>query len=321
MNKYKYSILVTGASGFIGRGLINKLISMEYNVIGLVRKKSNINSSQLYSEVLIDDISGDISKINISKIDIIIHLAALTHSKVKNYQDYLNVNVKGTENIVNLGVKISTKLIIMLSSIKVNGEGFRKNNIKYSEKCNPQPNDFYGKSKLASENILKELCKNNNISYVILRPPIIYGNGVKGNLLNLMKYLDNNVPIPIIKSNNIRSMLSLNNLIEALVMIINNKNTYNDIYLISDNTEVNTKHLYYTLSKKLNKKLYTFTINKYLLKILLWPIGKSYLVEKISNSLIINNDKVKRALNWAPSVSFEEEISNMVEGYIKNNEK
>ena len=68
MNKYKYSILVTGASGFIGRGLINKLISMEYNVIGLVRKKSNINSSQLYSEVLIDDISGDISKINISKI-------------------------------------------------------------------------------------------------------------------------------------------------------------------------------------------------------------------------------------------------------------
>ena len=321
MNKYKYSILVTGASGFIGRGLINKLISMEYNVIGLVRKKSNINSSQLYSEVLIDDISGDISKINISKIDIIIHLAALTHSKVKNYQDYLNVNVKGTENIVNLGVKISTKLIIMLSSIKVNGEGFRKNNIKYSEKCNPEPNDFYGKSKLASENILKELCQNNNISYVILRPPIIYGNGVKGNLLNLMKYLDNNVPIPIIKSNNIRSMLSLNNLIEALVMIINNKNTYNDIYLISDNTEVNTKHLYYTLSKKLNKKLYTFTINKYLLKILLWPIGKSYLVEKISNSLIINNDKVKRALNWAPSVSFEEEISNMVEGYIKNNEK
>ena len=117
---------------------------MEYNVIGLVRKKSNINSSQLYSEVLIDDISGDISKINISKIDIIIHLAALTHSKVKNYQDYLNVNVKGTENIVNLGVKISTKLIIMLSSIKVNGEGFRKNNIKYSEKCNPEPNDFYG---------------------------------------------------------------------------------------------------------------------------------------------------------------------------------
>jgi len=321
VNKYKYSILVTGASGFIGRGLINKLISMEYNVIGLVRKKSNINSSQLYSEVLIDDISGDISKINISKIDIIIHLAALTHSKVKNYQDYLNVNVKGTENIVNLGVKISTKLIIMLSSIKVNGEGFRKNNIKYSEKCNPEPNDFYGKSKLASENILKELCQNNNISYVILRPPIIYGNGVKGNLLNLMKYLDNNVPIPIIKSNNIRSMLSLNNLIEALVMIINNKNTYNDIYLISDNTEVNTKHLYYTLSKKLNKKLYTFTINKYLLKILLWPIGKSYLVEKISNSLIINNDKVKRALNWAPSVSFEEEISNMVEGYIKNNEK
>ena len=93
-----------------------------------------------------------------------------------------------------------------------------------------------------------------------------------------------------------------------------------DVY-VTDNTEVNTKYLYYTLSKKLNKKLYTFTINKYLLKILLWPIGKSYLVEKISNSLIINNDKVKRALNWTPSVSFEEEISNMVEGYIKNNEK
>tara|TARA_B100000676_G_scaffold90017_1_gene89767 strand:- start:1528 stop:2493 length:966 start_codon:yes stop_codon:yes gene_type:complete len=321
VNKYKFNILVTGASGFIGKSLIKKLISMNYYVIGLVRKKSVLNRSPFYSEVLIDDIGKSLSNINISQIDIIIHLAAITHDYNKKYEDYLNTNVNGVTNIVNLGAKISAKLIIMLSSIKVNGEGFYQNNIKYNEKSIPQPSDFYGKSKLESENILIEQCKKNNISYVILRPPLIYGDGVKGNLLNLMKYIDRNIPMPIIKSKNIRSMLSINNLIEALVKIINNKNTHNDMYLISDNIPVSPKNLYNNISKNLNKKLYTFTINKYLLKIFLWPIGKSYLIDKISSSLIIDNTKIKKALKWTPSVSFDQEVKNMVKGYIKKSGK
>jgi len=103
--------------------------------------------------------------------------------------------------------------------------------------------------------------------------------------------------------------------------IINNKNTHNDMYLISDNIPVSPKNLYNNISKNLNKKLYTFTINKYLLKIFLWPIGKSYLIDKISSSLIIDNTKIKKALKWTPSVSFDQEVKNMVKGYIKKSGK
>ena len=321
MNKDKYNILVTGASGFIGKSLIIKLISKGYNVIGLVRNKSTIRKYKLYREIIIEDISGDLSEVYENKIDIIIHLAAITHSYSKNYDDYLNTNVDGTKNIINLGIRTKAKLIIMLSSIKVNGEGFSRNDKKYSENCIPKPLDFYGKSKLASEKILIKKCKDNNISYVILRPTIIYGKGVKGNLFNLMKYINRGVPLPIINSNNIRSMLSLNNLIEAIYLLINNHNAYNETYLISDNTNVNTMQLYYTISKNFNKKLYTFKINKSLLKTLLWSLGKSNLIDKISYSLIVDNTKIKTALNWSPNISFEQEINNMVKGYLKTNDK
>ena len=315
MNKNKYIILVTGASGFIGRELIKKLLTEGHKVIGLVRKNINIFNSESYENLLVNDISQVVSISHIKKIDIVIHLAAKTHSQNNNYKDYYKTNVLGTESIINLAVKKNVKFILMLSSIKVNGEGFSNNKIEYTEKSQVLPKSAYGISKLESENILIKNAIKNNISYVILRPPLIYGKGAKGNLLKLIKHIEKGLPLPFISGENKRSFLSLNNLIDAIIRILYNTNTHNSVYLICDDIAVNPEDLYSVIANKLNKKLMKIKINKKLLQILLWPIGKSRMVEKISNSLIIDNSKIKNTLGWKPRITLDDDIHNMVKGY------
>jgi len=320
LNKNKYTILVTGASGFIGKPLIKQFLKEGHKVIGLVRKKSNYFNSNLYEDFLIKDIAEDFSNSKFKKIDIIIHLAAITHSKYRNYNEYKKTNVSGIKNIIDFGIKSNVKKIIMISSIKVNGEGFIDNKIKYSENSPLNPKDAYGFSKLESEKILIKQCIKNNISYIILRPSLVYGAGVKGNLLNLMKYIDKGIPLPLLSSNNKRSMLSLNNLINAIIIALYNKQAHNNIFLVSDDISISTEDLYVAIAEKLNKKLYTIKINKILLKLFLLPLGKIRLLEKISNSLIIDNTKIKKQLGWESIISFDDEIKNMVEKYKKSNE-
>ena len=321
MNKNKYIILVTGASGFIGRELIKKLLTEGHKVIGLVRKNINIFNSESYENLLVNDISQVVSISHIKKIDIVIHLAAKTHSQNNNYKDYYKTNVLGTENIINLAVKKNVKFILMLSSIKVNGEGFSNNKIEYTEKSETLPKDAYGISKLESENILIKDSIKNNISYVVLRPPLIYGKGAKGNLLKLIKHVEKGLPLPFISGENKRSILSLNNLIDAIIKILYNTNSHNNVYLISDDIPVNPEDLYSVIANKLNKKLVKIKVNKKLLQILLWPIGKSRMVEKISNSLIIDNSKIKNTLGWKPRITLDDDIHNMVKGYKNFNEE
>jgi len=321
VNKNKYIILVTGASGFIGKELIKKLLAEGHKVIGLVRKNINIFNSKSYENLLVNDISQGVSISHIQKIDIVIHLAAKTHSQNNNYKDYYKTNVLGTENIINLAVKKNVKFILMLSSIKVNGEGFSNNKIEYTEKSETLPKDAYGISKLESENILIKDSIKNNISYVVLRPPLIYGKGAKGNLLKLIKHVEKGLPLPSISGENKRSILSLNNLIDAIIRILYNKNSHNNVYLISDDIPVNPEDLYSVIANKLNKKLVKIKVNKKLLQILLWPIGKSRMAEKIFNSLIIDNSKIKRTLGWKPRITLDDDIHNMVKGYKNFNEE
>jgi len=143
------------------------------------------------------------------RIDYFYHLAAKTHDRTNNDDEYFRVNVLGLKNILSYVSKLKISKIIMLSSIKVNGEGFNTNDKVYSIHSKLNPKDAYGRSKLEAENLLKEFCKINNINYVILRPPLVYGAGVKGNLSSLMNLIDKNIPMPIVKTNNMRSLISL----------------------------------------------------------------------------------------------------------------
>ena len=312
MHKKKHNIIVSGASGFIGKSLITKLIEDGHHIFGLVRSPISYFNSVYYTNVLIDDISSNIDFDENLNIDIIYHLAAKTHSVSNSYKEYYDVNVLGLKSILNLSNKLKIKKIIMLSSIKVNGEGFKSNHKFYSEQSVEKPLDNYGISKLAAENILKKHCGNNDISFVILRPPLVYGIGVKGNLKTLMSYIDRNIPLPIINTKNKRSLISLRNLVSALIILAHNDNAKNKTYLVADDVPISVEDLYKNIAKVMNKKLFIMKFYSFFFKILLWPLGKSRLVEKISNSLIVDNIKIKKETDWKPTISMMDEFKYMI---------
>ena len=312
MHKKKHNIIVSGASGFIGKSLIRKLNEDGHRVFGLVREPINCFKSECYTNILIKDISNNIDFDKNFKIDIIYHLAAKTHSISNSYQEYYDVNVIGLQSILNLSNKLSIKKIIMLSSIKVNGEGFASNDNFYSDNSLEKPMDNYGISKLEAENLLKNHCRNNNISFVILRPPLVYGKGVKGNLKKLISYIDRNIPLPVINTENKRSLISLRNLVSALIIVKDNDNAKNKTYLVADDIPISVENLYKKIAKVMNRKLFIIKFYSLFFKILLWPIGKSKLVEKLSNSLIVDNTKIKKETDWKPTISMMDEFKYMI---------
>ena len=313
MIKKKYNILISGASGFIGMMLIEELLSKGHNVYGLVRKNINRFNDESYTNILLEDIT---KKINFSKninIDYFYHLAAKTHDKTNNKDEYYRVNVEGLKNILTCLIKLKINKIIMLSSIKVNGEGFLNNDKVYSHNSKENPLDFYGKSKLEAEILLKKFCKTNKINFIIFRPPLVYGAGVKGNLSSLMHFIDKNIPMPIVRTKNLRSLVSLTNLVDALIIIGLDNQITNKTYLIADDKPISVEELYKKIASSMNKKLFLIILPSKLLKILLWPIGKAKLVDKISSSLIIDNTEIKKDTNWKNKLSLSEELKNMID--------
>ena len=313
MNKIKYNIAVSGASGFIGRALITKLIKEGHQVFGLVRNKITGYDPIYYKNILVEDISKNIVFDEKIKIDILYHLAAKTHSKSNNYKEYYDVNVLGLKSLLNISKPLKIKKIIMLSSIKVNGEGFLNNDNYYSEMSKDNPLDNYGISKLEAENLLKTFCIGNNINFVILRPPLVYGAGVKGNLKKLMYYIDKNIPLPIIKTSNNRSLISLRNLVSALIIVALNNNANGQTYLVSDDLPISVENLYKNIAIIMKKKIFLIKFYSLFFKILLWPFGKTKLVEKISSSLIIDNTKIKKDTEWRPAISLMDDLKSMIE--------
>ncbi len=312
MIKKKYNILVSGASGFIGLMLIKELLERGHNVYGLVRRDNNYFNNKNYTNIVIEDISKNINFNKSVRIDYFYHLAAKTHDKTNNYDEYFRVNVLGLKNVLSYVSKLKIRKIIMLSSIKVNGEGFNTNEQIYSRHSKLNPKDAYGRSKLEAENLLKEFCKINNINFVILRPPLVYGPGVKGNLSSLMNLIDRNIPMPIVKTNNMRSLISLTNLVDALIVVGLNDEIINKIYLIADDFPLKVEDLYKKIANSMDKKLFLINLPSKFLKVLLWPIGKAKLVDKISTSLIVDNTDIKTDTRWKANSSLLEELNNMI---------
>ena len=193
------TILITGANGFVGSFLLRKLLLYKNYKLKIVSRK-NINIHGDNAEVIL---IKDLNAFNdwatlLEDVDYIFHLVGVSHfsNKLKNEKDYFyKINVHLTKKIVEGAAISKVKKIIFLSSIKVNGE-FTSDNTMFSEKDIPKPQDAYGKSKLEAERGLFDLAENTDMELTVIRPPIIYGPGVKGNFDKLIKILLLGFPLP-----------------------------------------------------------------------------------------------------------------------------
>jgi nucleoside-diphosphate-sugar epimerase len=254
-------------------------------------------------------------------VDVVIHLAARVH--VMNdvardpLEEYRNANTLATIHLAQEAAKAGVKRFIYLSSIKVNGEetAFGKS---YSEDSVPAPIDPYGVSKWEAELGLEKVCVQTGMEFVIIRPPLVYGPGVKANFQKLMGLVAKGLPLPLGAVHNQRSMLALDNLVSFIAVVTTNPLAANQRFLLSDGQDVSTSQLLRLLAKGMGKSIWLLPVSVFILRAAAQVLGASAAADRLLGSLQIDSSKARQLLQWQPPISAEEGISIAAKAYLKN---
>ncbi len=252
-------------------------------------------------------------------VDVVIHLAARVHVMkdvaLDPLEEYRNANTLATIHLAEEAAKAGVKRFIYLSSIKVNGEETAPSQ-SYSEESTPAPIDPYGVSKWEAELGLEKVCAQTGMEFVIIRPPLVYGPGVKANFQKLMGLVANGMPLPLGAVDNQRSMLALDNLVSFISEAILNPLAANQRFLLSDGQDVSTSQLLKLLAKGMGKSSLLIPIPVFILRTAAQVFGATAAADRLLGSLQIDSSKARQLLQWQPPLSVEEGIALTAKSYL-----
>lgn len=298
-------IAITGYNGFVGQELLKRLPAEQCMLMGRVKPKANYEFSKVDLALT--------EQLNLSSqlhnVDVVIHCAARVHVMDDNATDPLKefraVNTQGTLNLAIQAAEAGVKRFIFLSTIKVNGET-TTNKPAFTSSDKPAPEDPYGISKAEAEQQLLELAKQTNMEVVIIRPPLVYGEGVKANFASLMKLVSKNFPLPFRAINkNKRSLVSVYNLVDLIKVCITHPNAVNQIFLVSDDHDVSTADMVALMAKVQGKANLALPIPELLFSAARRLLNKQNIVDRLTGSLQVDISHTKNMLNWQPAYSLE----------------
>ncbi len=299
-------VLVTGATGFVGSHLVRHLAEKGYKVRGVSRKEvSPFPEMNNYEHAKIQDVySAEAWQSLLADVDIVVHLIAKTHSSdsgdLKALPDYRHINVDITKALLDASSAAGVKRFIYLSSIKAVGEETPIDK-PFTEESPCHPVDSYGISKWEAEELIQKY--KERIDTVIFRPPMIYGPGVKGNFLRLLKAVDRGFPLPFGMIENARSMLYVGNLTDAILTCLQSEKAAGQIYHVADSETPSTKEIMVEMGRHMGKKPRLVPVPKVMLRQIGILMDKSSEIDKLTRSLTISNQKILRKLGWEPKYS------------------
>jgi UDP-glucose 4-epimerase len=321
-------VLITGATGFVGSYLADYLHAqfpgMELRLA--VRHQPDHLEIPVVLPAGAIEVVGDINPHThwvdaLAGVDVVIHLAARVHVMNDLAPDplieYRNANTLATIHLAQEAAKAGVKRFIYLSSIKVNGEETDLGK-PYSEDSVPAPIDPYGISKWEAELGLEEVCLQTGMEFVVIRPPLIYGPGVKANFRKLMGLVAKGMPLPLGAVHNQRSMLALGNLASFISEAITNPLAANQRFLLSDGEDVSSSQLLRLLAKGMGKKIFLLPIPTFILRVVAQVLGASAAADRLLGSLQIDSSKARQLLNWQPPFSVEEGIALAAQDYLND---
>lgn len=297
-------ILLTGISGFIGTTLAHGLLRAGHAVVGVARRSSSLASSLLDAGIeshRIDDISAEESwEHQLEGVDVVVHLAARVHVMSETASDPLEcfrqVNVSGTRRLAEAAAAAGVGRFVYLSTIKVNGE--RTVVEPFLADAEPAPSDPYAISKYEAEQVLKRICASSAMEFVIIRPPLVYGPGVKGNFARLIRLVERGTPLPLAAVSNRRSMVSVDNLSDFIMLCIDHPGSANQIFLISDGDDWSTPQLIRAIARHANQSPRLFRFPVRLIKGVAALLGKASVAERLCGSLQVDITKNRELLGW-----------------------
>lgn len=315
-------VLVTGASGFLGRRLIGRLVRQpSVFASGAVRSKRLGDDDGC---VIVGEINGDTDWSEaLQGQQVIVHTAARAHILNEKAADPLTefriVNVAGTLNLARQAVAAGVRRFIYISSIKVNGEESPAGKC-FAAEGTPRPEDPFGVSKWEAEQGLQEIAMETGMEVVIIRPPLVYGPGVKGNFANMVKLVAKGFPLPLGAIQNKRSLVAVDNLVDLITTCIDHPAAANEVFLVSDGEDWSTSTLLSRLGAAMGKSARLLPVPMELLQLGAAILGKKVMAQRLLGSLQVDISKTRKVLGWEPPVSVDEGLRRCFRGH-KEGEK
>lgn len=316
-------ILVTGANGFVGRRLCEHLLDENFEVAAAVRLDEKAVSLSRLDQLCLHKV-GDICRDTywgsaLEGVDTVIHLAGRAHIMRERAADPLGefrrINRDAALSLARQAVGNRVRRLIYLSTVKVHGE--LSSDRPFTEQDPPDPQDAYAVSKWEAEQGLTAIAREGGLELVIIRPPLIYGPGVKGNFRRLLEWLRRGMPLPLAGVNNRRSLVNLDNLVDLIALCISHPAAAGQTFLVSDDRDLSTLELTRALAQAMGRKARILPLPGRMLISLLTAVGKQGLAQRIFGSLQVNPSKIKELLGWRPRHSVEEGLARTVAWFLK----
>ena len=318
-------LLVTGASGFVGRAVCNSALNLKMtNLKMAVRGSHRSAASQSLVpkgveaiEIPSVDGSTDWSRALIG-VDVVVHLVARAHVIRETAQDPLaafrEVNTAGTERLARMAAAAGVRRLVYLSSIGVNGR--RTFSVPFTEEDTPDPKEAYAISKWESEQLLRQVSRETGLEIVILRPPLVYGQGVGANFLRLLDLVRKRIPLPLASVSNRRSFIYVENLSDAILKCAMHACAAGQTYLVCDDESISTPELIDQLAQFMRVPARMFPCPPRLLGLAGKLMGKSAEVSRLLHSLVVDATKIHSEIGWAPPYTLSHGLKETVDWYL-----
>jgi nucleoside-diphosphate-sugar epimerase len=310
------TVLLTGASGFVGKGVLKTAQKRSIKIRPVYRC---IDSTKAQSNaVLVSALDGAVNWSQaLEGVDVVIHAAARAHIMREEALDplaeYRRVNVEGTLNLARQAASSGVRRFVFISSIKVNGEVTAQGR-PFTADDTPAPEDAYGLSKAEAEAQLKQVARETGMEVTIIRPPLIYGPGVKGNFASLISWVRRGLPLPLgCVTQNRRSLVSLDNLVDLIMACVDHPKAANQTFLISDGNDLSTTELLREIGKALGRPARLLRVPAGLITFVAGLVGKKTISARLVGSLQVDIHKTCDLLDWKPSVAVDEGLRRAVE--------
>jgi nucleoside-diphosphate-sugar epimerase len=294
-------ICVSGAHGFVGTALCTDLEAHGHEVVRAVRR------AQLGCEVSVGDINGNTDWIStLADCGAVVHLAARVHVMHDTAQDpltlYRATNTDATLNLARQAAQAGVKRFVFVSTIKVNGEGRDE---PYRESDAPAPEDAYAISKWEAEQGLWQIAQETGLEVVILRPPLVYGPGVKANFRRLLDTVGRGWPLPLGAIRNRRSLLYLGNFVDAIRACVEHPAAAGQTFLLDDGQPVSTPELIRAVARAMRRPARLLAVPVGVLEFLGAMFGRRSAVARLTSSLHVDSSLIRTRLGWTPPYSME----------------
>ncbi len=310
-------VLVTGGSGFVGGALLSRLHELNWPVLGISRAISTNDNIQSGPSLSMESdwrpwLNGR---------NIVIHTAARVHIMHDSNTDPLaafrKANVDGTLALAQQAAETGVRRFVFISSIKVNGEATMPG-LPFTEEDVPNPVGPYAVSKAEAEAALLHLAEESGMEVVIIRPPLVYGPGVKANFFSMMRWIQRGIPLPLgAVCHNRRTLVGLDNLTDLVITAMQHPAAVNQVFLAGDREDISTKELLQRLATAMDGSARLIPIPIWFLKFGATLLNKRKMIDRLCGNLQVDVSKARGLLGWTPRVSMDEGLKRTAAWYLE----